>query len=299
MKKEANSKSTIQLGFVENSHRFLREAARKARLAESQSDEWMFAASALVQAVELALKAALAKIHPILIFENIDNPRRSVTISIAISRLTDKGIGKIDFTAKDRERLNRAVKIRNAITHSDFSLNISQVEANFHEVFAFLAEFNRRHLDTNIDQIIDPADLVAFLDNRKHHQEMLVRARTRIEDEGISASELRSCTYCTEDTFVEGEESFRCYLCHHVEQSVQCQHCGNSFLEEELEDFSDAFKVDYADGRVEVLSNYGYNFHRACPECAAEIKQDIYEQEQEDYYHQMMEEEYMYSNINK
>ena len=282
----------LKLGFLENSHRFLREAAKKARLAEDQPDEWMFAASALVQSVELALKAALANIHPVLIYENIDYPKRSVTIAIAISRLTSERIGKIEFTAKDNKRLNRAIAIRNEITHSDFSLNISQVEANFHEVFAFLAEFNRRHLETNIDEIIDPTDLLAFLDNRKHHQEMLLRARTRLEDEGIEAHMLRSCSYCTEDTFVEESGVFRCYLCHHFEPSVQCQNCGESFLDEELEDFSDAFQTDYSEGRYEVLNNYGYDFHKACPECAAEIKQRIYELEQQFYYEQMMEDEY-------
>lgn len=283
---------TLQLGLLENSHRFLREAARKARLAEEQSDEWMFAASALVQSVELALKAALADIHPVLTYENIDNPKRSVTIPIAISRLTNKRIGKIEFTAKDNKRLNRAIAIRNEITHSDFSLNLSQVEANFHEVFAFLAEFNRRHLETNIDEIIDPVDLVAFLDNRKHHQEMLLRARNRLEDEGIEAHNLRSCSYCTEDTFVQEIDGFRCYLCHHLEPSVQCQNCGESFLEEELEDFSDAFQADYSEGRYDVFNSYGYDFHKACPECAAEIKQRIYELEQQFYYDQMMEDEY-------
>lgn len=213
---------TLQLGLLENSHRFLREAAKKARLAEHQSDQWMFAASALVQSVELALKAALADIHPILIYENIDNPKRSVTIAIAISRLTNKSIGKIEFTSKDDKRLNRAIAIRNEITHSDFSLNLSQVEANFHEVFAFLAEFNRRHLETNIDEIIDPADLVAFLSNRKHHQEMLLRARTRLEDESIVAHNLRNCSYCTEDTFVQEIDGFRCYLCHQPTKTL-CQ----------------------------------------------------------------------------
>ena len=283
---------TLQLGFLENSHRFLREAAKKARLAENEPDEWMFAASALVQSVELALKAALADIHPVLIYENIDIPKRSVTIGTAIGRLTNKRIGRIEFTTKDNKRLNRAIAIRNEITHSDFSLNLSQVEANFHEVFAFLAEFNRRHLETNIDEIIDTADLVAFLDNRKHHQEMLLRARTRLEDEGVEAHALRNCTYCTEDTFVEEIDGFRCYLCHHLEPSVECQNCGESFLYEELEDFSDAFQADYSEGRYDVLNNYGYDFHRACPECTAEIKQRIYELEQQYYYEQMMEDEY-------
>ena len=121
---------------------------------------------------------------------------------------------------------------------------------------------------------------------------MLLRARTRLEDEGIEAHMLRSCSYCTEDTFVEEIDGFRCYLCHHLEPSVQCQNCEESFLDEELEDFSDAFQADYSEGRYGVFNSYGYDFHKACPECAAEIKQRIYELEQQYYFEQMMEDEY-------
>lgn len=282
-----------ELGFLDNSHRFLREAAHKASLAKDDPDQWMFAVSALVQSVELALKAALAEVHPAFIYESIDNPKRTVTIAVATDRLKSPRIGNIIFSEKDEKRLNRATQIRNALTHSDFAVNLAQIEANFHEVFAFLAEFNRRSLEANIEDIVEPAQLVAFLENRQHHREMLERARNRIKDEEIEPHLLRSCSYCTEDTMVEGFDEFRCYLCHHYEEIVQCQRCAENFTHDEMDDFTDAFEIDYSEGVTTIWGNYGFDYHTACSTCAAEIRQEIYEKRQADYYHQMMEDEYM------
>jgi hypothetical protein len=288
-----NKQHTRKLGFLDNSHRFLREAADKGRLAGDNPDQWMFAVAALVQSVELALKAALAEIHPVLIYESIDNPKRTVTIAAATSRLKSPEMGKMIFSEKDEIRLKRAIKIRNDLTHSDFSVNLAQIEANFHEVFAFLAEFNRRSFNINIENIVEPAQLVAFLENRKHHREMLERALTRINDEEIEPHLLRSCSYCTEDTCVEDIDEFRCYLCHHSEEIFQCQRCVENFSYDELEDFSDSFDIDFSEGRAEIWGNYGFEDHRACKVCAAEIRQEIHEAKQAYYYDQMMEDEYM------
>lgn len=293
MTDDAEHQRSRELGFLDNSHRFLREAADKASLAKGNPDQWMFAVSALVQSVELALKAALAEVHPVLIYENIDNAKRTVTIAVATNRLKNPNIGNVVFSEKDEARLNRAIQIRNDLTHSDFSVNLAQIEANFHEVFAFLAEFNRRSLGTSIEDIVEPAQLVAFLENRKHHREMLERANNRLRDEGIESHLLRSCSYCTEDTLVEGLDEFRCYLCHHYEEIIQCQRCAENFTYGEMEDFHDSFDIDFSEGVTTVWENYGFDYHTACSTCVAEIRQEIHEKRQADYYNQMMEDEYM------
>lgn len=289
-----NGHKTLKLGFLENSHRFLREAANKAQQAKEQPEEWVFATASLVQSVELALKAALFKIHPILIFENIDNPKRTVSIGVAANRLSNDRIGNIDFTSKDKKRLKRAIIVRNEITHSDFSVNIAMLEANFHEVFAFLAEFNRRTFSVNIDEIIDGEMLVDFLQNHKHHEEMLSRALIRIDDEDIDPSMIRSCAYCGENTLIEGEDAeATCYLCHNLEKLIECNHCGEIFIDNEIEDFSEAFDSDYTEGQLIIHNNYGYDYHTACECCVSEIKQKIHDEREHDYYMQMMESEYM------
>ncbi len=281
-----------KLDFLGNSHRFLREASEKARLAKSEPDQWMFAVAALVQSVELALKAALFEIHPVLIYHNIDSPNKTVSISTASSRLKSQHIGRHTFSEKDEVRLSRAVQIRNELTHSDFDINLAQIEANFHEVFAFVAEFNRRTFEIGIEDLIDPAHLVEFLENRKHHLEMLARAKVRIDEEGILPHLVRMCPYCTEDTFVQTDEDFRCYLCHHYEDIVVCQRCCENFLNDDMVDFSDHFEIDYSEGRSQVWNNYGFEYHVACRECASAIKEEIREMVQEDYYREMMEEAY-------
>ena len=284
---------TIELNLLENSHRFLREAVTRAQQASEEPDAWLFAVSALVQSVELALKAALAKIHPVLIYENIDKPARSVSIRQATQRLQSAKIGNLDFSDRDLTRLLRASKIRNELTHSAFSISAAQIEANFHEVFAFLAEFNRRLFSINMDDLIDSAYLVEFLANRKHHEEMLARAKNRINDEGIDASAISNCSQCTELTFVKQEDCYRCYLCHAEEPTLECQRCGNHFLEDEFEDFFDAFDGSMDEGRYVVYNDYGYSFHTACSQCASEIRLDIEDQASQLHYEQMMEEYYM------
>ncbi len=284
-----NENYTHKLGFLENSHRFLAEAANKAILAQEDSDQWLFAVSALVQSVELALKAALAQIHPILIFENIDNPKRSVTIGTATNRLLNKKIGKYILSKKDLARLKKAIEIRNQITHSDFSINIRQIESNFHEIFAFLAEFNRKTFAIGMDEVVNPSYLVEFLKNHKHHQEMLIRAIKHIEDDQIEPHLIRACPMCDEDTFIEYEENFKCCLCHHEEVVVVCPRCNETLTEPDLEDFSEEFQADFSEGYYDVRHSYGYDYHKACYDCTLEIKEHIHQMELENEYQEMME----------
>jgi len=144
----------------------------------------------------------------------------------------------------------------------------------------------------NMDELVEPAYLVEFLDNRKHHQEMLTRAMTRIEDENIHDYQIYNCTYCTEQTFIKEDGRCKCYLCHHEEDTFECQNCGEDFLEYEFEDFFDAFETDYSEGRVEVYNNFGYSHHTACQSCTSEIREDIRAQIEQDHYNQMMEDYY-------
>ena len=67
----------IELTLKLNSQAFLREAASKFVAAQSEPSQWQFAIIALVQALELALKAKLKAIHPLFVFDNIDAPKHS------------------------------------------------------------------------------------------------------------------------------------------------------------------------------------------------------------------------------
>src|SRR3954465_8786953 len=96
---------SIQLSLLENSHAFLREAVSKALVATSDIRHWQFAILNLVQSLELSLKAALKAIHPVLVYEEVDNPKNTVTLMRALRRLEDPMIGCLTFSEKDKLKI--------------------------------------------------------------------------------------------------------------------------------------------------------------------------------------------------
>src|SRR5258708_36976454 len=98
----------IQLSLLENSHAFLREAVSKALVATSDTPHWQFAILNLVQSLELSLKAALKEIHPVLIFENIDNPKTTVSVMGAPQRLESPRFVQLSYPAEDKMKYRSA-----------------------------------------------------------------------------------------------------------------------------------------------------------------------------------------------
>jgi hypothetical protein len=102
-----------QYSLLENSHSFLREAANRGVSALEDPAHWPFAILSLVQAVELSLKEILRQKHPILIFQNIDAPEKTVSIEKAMLRLANPKIGGIKFPESEKSKLRAAIKWRN------------------------------------------------------------------------------------------------------------------------------------------------------------------------------------------
>ena len=95
----------IKLSLLENSHAFMREAVTYAVSAKDDARKWQFAVLNLVQSLELSLKALLFNIHPILIFENVDNPNNTVGPTQALDRLRNSNIGGITMIGRCRSSL--------------------------------------------------------------------------------------------------------------------------------------------------------------------------------------------------
>ena len=72
---------TIELSLRENAYDFINESLRNAVRAEAEPLVWKFAISNVVQAIELMLKARLQAEHPLLIFQNVDQPKHTVSLS--------------------------------------------------------------------------------------------------------------------------------------------------------------------------------------------------------------------------
>lgn len=137
---------THKLSLIENSHSFMVEAIRKAIAARNDVSQWPFAVLNLVQAAELSLKELLRRQHPVLIYENIDIPRNTISITQALSRIENPNILGITIPEDEKRKIITAVRLRNQITHFEFELTENYAMAKFSEIFAFLVYFQGRYL---------------------------------------------------------------------------------------------------------------------------------------------------------
>lgn len=287
--------NSIKLTLLENSHAFLREAVSKALAATEDVHQWQFAILNIVQSLELSLKAALKAIHPVLVYENIDNPRHTVGPMVALQRLGNPRIGGFVVSETDRNRIQRAIKVRNDVTHADFELNGEYAAGKFFEVFAFVSEFQRRYLNTKVSDLISSDEFTRLVQIRKLLDELVKRARLRIEQENISAEFVWACPNCGEDTFVIEDGADTCFACLHTADVVTCSNCSKLTFENEMKSFFEDLDTDYEEGMTIVRNAYGYSNHDACPECLPEIRENIRDQRSREEFEQL-EAEYGYRN---
>lgn len=135
----------IKMSLLENSYDFLNESLRAAARAESDPHSWKFAVLHMVQAVELSLKARLQSAHPSLIYENIDAPKRTVTLAQAVTRIT--GAVRIPLTTRELRTIRKGSQWRDQIVHFEFEISPYQVETVYSQLFEFLTRFHNDHTD--------------------------------------------------------------------------------------------------------------------------------------------------------
>ena len=119
----------LKMSLLENSQSFFIESISKAMQAEQLDEQWKFAILLLVQAIETSLKERLRRTHEVLIYANIDKPKHTVDLRLAISRL--ENISNIEFDSFDISSIKTASELRNQIVHFEFNLSIELIKLNF------------------------------------------------------------------------------------------------------------------------------------------------------------------------
>ena len=130
---------------------------------------WSFAILHLVQGLELLLKHVLQLQHPLFIYEDIDNPKNTASLTLCLSRL--KSIAKVEVDEKEARAIKRASTQRNKIVHHEHELNPDYYRSVFVELFEFIHYFHAKHLQSELHDKIDPklwrteAELLAQFDS--------------------------------------------------------------------------------------------------------------------------------------
>jgi hypothetical protein len=107
------------------------------------------AVMAVAHGVELLLKERLRKVHPVLIWENVDKfpilSARTVTVDIALSRLSK--IGGLEFLEGDADLIKSLRDTRNAIEHYSWSTTKSEADRIVGQALGFALHFAKDELN--------------------------------------------------------------------------------------------------------------------------------------------------------
>jgi hypothetical protein len=108
-----------KISLLENSHTFMIEAVATPSPRATMLSDAQFAILNLVQAVELSLKELLRREHPILIFDNIDNPRNTISIGQALGRIENPKILGITIPNNEKKKIAQVFDSSSEIHFSD------------------------------------------------------------------------------------------------------------------------------------------------------------------------------------
>lgn len=258
----------MKISLLHNAYSFIEEAIIKAIAAEQDTIHWKFATLNLVQAIELSLKEKLRIEHPILIFENIDKPKNTVNLTMAINRL--KNILKIDFTKTDITTIKSALKLRNEIMHFEFEIRNEQFKLIFAKLIGFLSHFHTIHLNSSLDENIKAELWYEAISILEYADELFNRASQIFKDKKYDPFFIWVCPQCEWEAFVIQDDINTCYVCGYKTETIICPDCGNVFFIENCHELRTS---------PNVIDYY-------CTDCY-EMRLREYEAEA-DYYHEMM-----------
>ncbi|MHB1174055.1 MAG: hypothetical protein ACYCZJ_02885 [Sulfuriferula sp.] len=170
---------------------------------------------AVAHGVELLLKERLRKVHPVLIWENVDKfpslSARTVTVDVALSRLCK--IGGLVFLEDDADLIKSLRDTRNAIEHYAWSTTKKEADRIVGQALGFALHFAKDELghdffgyDTRKD---DTFDLLL-----ESNPEFAKSFRERYENRAQAVGESNFlCDYC--HALAVNPSTGACKLCGH------------------------------------------------------------------------------------
>lgn len=234
-------------------------ALLKARFIKHHSlitDNFKFAIIHVFHAVELFLKARLAKAHPLLIYSKPENEANDDAHTVGFDALLGR-LSNLDviFTKEDRDDLNALRRMRNSIEHYRIQKDIEDVKLYVGRAARFLEKFLKGELDITLKEEILKEDVAEgeetyrILSEAIHsYEERLQKAKEEMEDhlpadlkERFTDHEIAQCDTCGEETVVIPDDRYednrtKCFFCGEEYYYEHCTRCGLPILSSSLLD---------------------------------------------------------------
>lgn len=190
---------THHLDLLNNSISYFREAVSYAQRDTDDTDHWKFAILHVVQAMELAFKERLRRIHPAFIYESVDGPGKTLSLRGALERLKNPQIGNIPIAEAEAAKIVKAFDLRSELTHFEFNHSHDHIELKFAEIFSFMIFFYRGHLGLATADFIDEDEHNKVIRLVRTRAELLERAKAYIS--GRDDDNVWLCPSCQEATY--------------------------------------------------------------------------------------------------
>lgn len=173
---ENHEKITFRLSLIENAYDSLNESLAYVESALQDPTRWKFAVLNLVHALELVIKQRLHEEHELLVWENVDQPGKTVSLEKSLSRLTKIKIG---IKSSDLDAIRTAIRWRNTITHYEVDLVAEEVRENYLLIFEFLDEFHDNHFEGSLSEKIQDSHVQTAMDLAHSFKKEFIEFRGR------------------------------------------------------------------------------------------------------------------------
>jgi hypothetical protein len=177
--------------------------------AEKQS----FAIVHAVTAAELVLKERLVRIHPNLIFKNIDGQNVATELTVPLRHLPRRLVNLgVTIERQEDELIHQCANWRNKIVHHLPDFDPKEAKAQFSKMLDFIASFMRQELNTPIESVLPTRwykEAKAILKDWEH---AVASAQARATQTGNVMAE--ACPQCGSDgVLTVGQSTVYCHLC--------------------------------------------------------------------------------------
>lgn len=181
-----------------------------------------------VAAIELFLKERLSRIHPNLIYKDIDlhQVNRAETVGLAKlpQRLTNLGV---NIDQSEIDLIKRVAEWRNQIVHYMPTYSPSKAIAELGSLYDFIASFLKKELNLDLRDLVPKKIYPMFKGLLQEWEKLIMKAKFEAKKKG-QVENVEECPVC----YVVGTVSRRgkklayCHLCHTKLEYASCNFCG-------------------------------------------------------------------------
>lgn len=199
----------------------------------------------IFHSIELFLKEKLYKIHPLLIYEDIDKPIGDHVRTVGLEKIIIryKNIGS-PLGEKNEKILIDLKKKRNKIEHHQFNPEDSDFSL-IGKALKFLYYFLPEQLDCSMEDHLDVEIYKKMREIILEYEVRLTEAEEKVKEETTAYTKddlcsitcSTSCPECGNDTVVvDGKKGDFCYFCYKEVDISQCERCQGYFPSNEIEE---------------------------------------------------------------